>query len=67
MIWIVTLVSPKHFPTRLGCFDIFAEAVMMALTHGAVGEPERHNHAALCYPMHGHEDDDNYAVWIERV
>jgi len=67
MIWIVTLCKPSFFPTRLGSFDNLAEAVAIARTHGATGLPERDNHQGVRFLLHDHEDDDNYAVWIERV
>ena len=67
MSYIVTLCRPECFPTRLGLFEDLAQALAMARTHGATGIPEPDNHHGLCYPICGHEDDDNYAVWIERI
>jgi len=54
-------------PLHDGTFDDLAEAVAIARTHGATGIPERDNHQGVRFPVLDHQDDDNYAVWIERV
>lgn len=62
--YIVTFSRAHHLNREIGRFGTYGDAVAAAVKNGAVGIPTS-DHGTFCYAVEDHEDDDDYAIWIE--
>lgn len=63
-LYTVTFTGPQNQETEIGALDNFAAAEEAARKAGAVC-PGQKDGPVYIYGVAGHEDDDDYAIWIE--
>lgn len=66
-MFVIHYSKAHEVAERVGEFDTFAQAVTAACRAGAVGEPQQTGDNGWVFDVDGHEDDDDYGIWIDRV